>query len=131
MGQVLRRFNQRPGATEAAIVESERQLNAAFPTDYVDFLKVTNRGEGFIGHSYPILWSAEELGKMNEAYEVERYAPGLLIFGSDGGGEAFGFDRRAADWPIVQIPFVGMDWEYADLMGDSFDEFLNRLNERD
>lgn len=28
----------------------------------------------------------------NEEYQVRQYAPGVILFGSDGGGEAYGFD---------------------------------------
>ena len=48
-----------------------------------------NGGEGFVGRAYLILWPIEKLRELNDAYQVEQYAPGFLIFGSDGGGEAF------------------------------------------
>jgi hypothetical protein len=76
-----------------------------------------------------MLWGAEELVPLNEAYQVQKFVPGLLLFGSDGGGEAFGFDTRAGDWPIVQVPFVGMGWDVAWPMGTSFNEFLRNLSE--
>jgi cell wall assembly regulator SMI1 len=41
----MRRFldglHRRPGATEAAIAESEKQLGAKLPAEYVEFLKLT------------------------------------------------------------------------------------------
>jgi hypothetical protein len=66
---------------------------------------------------------------MNQSYEVQKYVPGLLVFGSSGGGEAYGFDTRFPDWPIVQVPFVGMEWAVAEPMGSSFGEFLGQLYE--
>jgi len=56
--------------------------------------------------------------------------PGLLLFGSDGGGEAYGFDMRTPNKHIVQIPFVGMDWADAIAMGSRFEEFLDRVREQ-
>ncbi len=130
MRPLLERLNRPPGATDAAIAESEKQLGLKLPAEYVDFLKLTNGGEGFMGKkAYVIFWGVEELASMNQSYEVTKYAPGLLIFGSDGGGEAYGFDTRIPQWPIVQVPFVGMAWNAAQSMGESFKVFLRRIYE--
>jgi SMI1 / KNR4 family (SUKH-1) len=119
-----------PEATNAAIIQSEKQLGMKLPVEYVEFLKLTNGGEGLIGkNAYVMLWGVEELASMNQSYEVQKYAPGLLIFGSDGGGEAYGFDTRTPQWPIVQVPFVGLAWNLARPMGKSFNIFLEHLHE--
>jgi len=59
-----------------------------------------------------VIWSAEEIPKLNAAYEVKDYAPGLLLIGSDGGGEALALDTRSDSdpdrWPVVLVPFIGM-----------------------
>jgi len=51
------------------------------PREYVEFLNVTNGAEGFIGENYVMLWRVQVLALMNQSYQVEKYAPGLLIFG--------------------------------------------------
>ena len=118
------------GARDDQIAESETQLGRVLPPDYVEFLRVSNGGEGFIGkNAYLILWGVEELHSLNRDYEVEDAAPGLLVFGSNGGGEAFGFDTRSSGWPVVKVPFVVMDWKDARSMGGSFGDFLRRLHE--
>lgn len=128
MDRLLANLNRRVPATTAAVAECERQLRVKLPPDYVEFLRATNGGEGFIGESaYVILWGAQELVPMNQAYEVQKYVPGLLIFGSDGGGEAYGFDTRIQQWQIVQVPFVGMAWNLAEPMGATFIAFLEEL----
>ena len=66
---------------------------------------------------------------MNKAYEVAEYAPGLLLFGSDGGGEAFAFDTRSATKPIVSVPFVGMELTVTRRLASNFTEFLEELFE--
>ena len=130
MDRLLANLNQGFPASAAAVEEVERQLGVKLPLEYVEFLKRTNGGEGTIGKgAYVILWSVGELASMNQAYEVQKYVPGLLIFGSDGGGEAFGFDTRSPQWPIVQMPFVGMAWDLTRPMGATFNEFLGRLYE--
>ena len=80
--------------------------------------------KGFIGEHYVIFWGAGQLAEMNQGYDVQEYAPGLLLFGSDGGGEAYGFDTRQTPWVIGQVPFVGMAREEFWKMGSSFLEFL-------
>jgi hypothetical protein len=98
------------------------------PVDYREFLKITNGGEGFIGeNAYVMFWGVDELVSMNKAYEVDTYVPGFLLFGSNGGGEAFGFDTRKKRWTIVQVPFVGMEWSLAERLGRSFKDFLEKL----
>lgn len=128
--QYLQGLSHGPGATDNAITEAERQLGLKFPAEYVEFLKIANGGEGFIGKgAYAMLWCIQELASMNRAYEVQKNAPGLLIFGSDGGGEAYGFDTRDPHWPIVQVPFIGMDWRSAQPLGDTFASFLKHLHD--
>jgi len=124
---ILEEFNTNAGASADAVRTSAESLRMELPIDYASFLGHYNGGEGFIGETYLILWKAEELAEMNAAYQVDEYAPGLLLIGSDGGGEAFAFDTRNLPWVVVQVPFVGMDLRYAKQLGASFEDFLNRL----
>jgi hypothetical protein len=96
-------------------VDSAAGTDAGFrlPEDYAKFLQGVDGGEGFVGNTYLILWRAEELLAMNRAYQVAEYAPGLFLFGSDRGGEAFGFDTRSDTKPIVSVPFAGMKLKVA------------------
>jgi hypothetical protein len=128
MRKFLEKFSLSQPAKDVDISFLEKASGKKLPGDYIEFLKITNGGEGFIGENYIILWGIEELISQNESYEVELNAPGLLIFGTDGGGEAFGFDTRKGKWPVVQIPFVGMFWEEALHKGDSFKEFIECLH---
>jgi len=91
---------------------------------------IANGGEGFIGENHLILWAAEELAQFNNEYEAQDYAPGLVLFGSDGGGEGYAFDARTIPAPIVQVPFIGMDLMYARQMAGSFSEFVRKLAEK-
>jgi hypothetical protein len=129
MYKLLDGLNLQTAATDSSIVECEKQLGKSLPREYVEFLKMSNGGEGFLGNSYVILWRIEDLFTLNRAYEVSKYIPGLLIFGSNGGGEAYGFDTRNSQWPIVEVPFVGMDWDLALPRGRSFTHFLQYLRD--
>ncbi|WP_426303948.1 SMI1/KNR4 family protein [Acidovorax facilis] len=127
---LLKSFAGNNGATAGVIAKSEIALQWPLPVDYKDFLKNTNGGEGFVGENYLILWTAEELAQFNNEYQVKDYAPGLVLFGSDGGGEGYAFDTRTIPAPIVRVPFIGMDLAYIRPMADSFSEFLNKLAEK-
>ncbi len=127
--QILKALKQRPSATNYQIANSENQLGVKLPAEYVQFLKLTNGGEGFIGSAYVQLWGVDELVSMNEAYEVQTCVPGALLFGSDGGGEAYGFDTQSPGWLIVKIPFIELDWNEAESIAQTFDGFLQYISE--
>lgn len=54
-------FRANQPASEHAIQKAEIQLGLQFPSDYRDFLKAANGGEGFVGESYLALWPVEEI----------------------------------------------------------------------
>lgn len=123
-------FEYRSPAADSSIADCEVRMGVKLPDDYVEFLRFANGGEGFVADlAYLILWRVEDLVRNNEGYRVKEYVPGLFIFGSDGGGEAYGFDTRSAEWRIVTVPFVGMDWSMARSMGDSFHAFIQNLSQ--
>ena len=114
-------------ADNATVDGLSTNLGIALPMSYVDFLKAHNGGEGFIGDNYIIFWRAEELADFNREYEVATYAPGILLFASDGGGEGFGFDTEDPAMPIVRIPFIGMDRQYATPIARDLPDLFARL----
>lgn len=126
--KLLKGVEFRPPATNDMIDKFEEASNIKLPDEYKDFLKLTNGGEGFIGeNSYVMLWAVEELIELNESYEVNDYAPGLFVFGSNGGGEAYAFNTRSNSMDIVQVPFVGMDLELVQQKAKTFNEFIENL----
>ncbi len=85
-------------------------------------------GSGDVGPAYLELWGAAELVENNAGYSYfKESAPGLVLIGSDGGGEGFGFDTRAQPAPIVMIPFVSSGWLDALEVASGFGKFLERL----
>ena len=125
--QLLAKFSGNPPSDAAAIRRFETESRFRLPDGYARFLQQTNGGEGFVGNAYVILWRVEELLEMNKAYQVAEYAPGLFLFGSDGGGEAFAFDTRSDAKPIVTVPFVGMELKLARPVAPNFKAFLEEL----
>jgi hypothetical protein len=126
--RLLANFNGNPPADASAVRQFEAEFHLRLAEDYVQFLEWVNGGEGFIGKNvYIILWRVEELLEMNTAYHVAEYAPGLFLFGSDGGGEAFAFDTRSDANQIVSVPFVGMELSLARALAPNFGQFLEKL----
>ena len=123
------KFRGNPPAIAVEIERFEDEVGLKLPKDYAAFLRRSNGGDGFIGpNAYVIFWRLGELVEMNKAYQVEEYAPGLFIFGSDGGGEAYAFDARTLAMPIVSVPFVGMELNLARVIAPSFEGFLEVLS---
>lgn len=120
-------FHGQPAVSES-VLSRYKELIGRLPKDYVEFLRIADGGEGFIGQSvYVIFWRLEEILPFNRAYEVQSYAPDLLLFGSNGGGEAFAFDTRRSPWTIGMVPFVGMDRELFETAASDFLTFLDVL----
>lgn len=125
---LLRDFIRHPGASGAAISNFESESGLRLPAGYKDFLEQSNGGEGFVGESYLMLWPIDQLLKLNEDYEVSKYAPGITLFGSDGGGEAFAFDSTGEVVRIVSIPFIGLDRKYARQVASDFPAFFSEIS---
>ncbi|MBM7662807.1 hypothetical protein JOC85_003618 [Bacillus mesophilus] len=121
-------FNVNGSISQKEIEEVEKELKVKFPQDFVDFMLLTNGGEGTIGEdSYLRLWKIEELIESNERYAVEEFAPGLIIIGSDGGDTAYGYDFRNENPLLVEVDFFGMDLEEPFFTTSSFFEFFEYL----
>jgi hypothetical protein len=121
-------FNCNPPTAEAEIQRFQENAEIHLPDDYLRFLQYSNGGEGFIGNAYVILWRLEELLHLNQGYKVEEFAPGLFLFGSDGGGEAFAFDMRSDSMELVSVPFIPLDLAYTRRLGSNFGEFLDFIS---
>jgi hypothetical protein len=104
-----------------------KALSVRPPEDYVEFMSQSGGAEGFIDESYLILWPVEQLEELNTAYHVTEFAPGLVLFGSDGADTAYGFDTRSGRSTIVAVPFIGMSLDQVEVRGHTFLEFLQSL----
>jgi cell wall assembly regulator SMI1 len=125
---ILSRLDTTEPAPDQLIRKAQVQLSAQFPPDYLEFIALSDGAEGDARGQYLQLWPLKQVLESQAAYQVTEFAPGLLLFGSDGGGEAFGFDCRSVPWKVVQIPFIPLDWEDARVVADSFAAFLEWAN---
>lgn len=123
----LSQFEARPPAQASQIQAVEREFQLSLPEDYKAFLLEQDGGEGFVGEHYLELWSAAELLPLNRSYEIQELAPGLIAFGSTGGGEGFAFDTASEPQSIAQFPFIGLSREDALPVARSFTHLLERM----
>ena len=110
-------------ATPSAIETAEKFFNLKLPTDYKEFLQFSNGLEGETADSYLVLWSAQELVELNQAYNVKEFVSSIIIFGSDGAEDAFAFDTT--NMTIVKLPFIGMGYIANKKLTDNFADFLS------
>lgn len=127
--QFMKDLSMEPGASAESLQFLKSIEGVDLPDDYCSFLLDANGAEGFVGAEYLILWKAEELERFNREYEVEIYAPGLFLFGSNGGGEGFAFDTRSTPYKVVQVPFIGMELKHANHVADSFLDLIKRMSQ--
>lgn len=109
-----------------SVLDSDDWLCSALPQGYLEIAKAYGGREGFLGQQYLRLYRPEELRALNEAYEINLYHPGLVMFASDGYGEGFAFLRQKQTVfkiPLIPIP---IDAEEMDVAATSFDAFVRR-----
>ena len=112
-------------AGEAALTALREQAPAPLPAAYFTQLAVSNGCEGDLGvePGWIAMWPCEEVMSSNAGYSVPEFLPGFFGFGSNGGGELLAFDLRGEEpYPIVMVPFIGMDPKEAVRIARSFDE---------
>jgi len=98
------------------------------PEEYLDFLRETNGYTGEVGDAgFVSIWPVEEVVPTNEANHYRQWIPGLVLFGSNEGGEFYGFDMRGPTPKVAMVPSVPLDLKHAVEVGSSFLDFLERL----
>ena len=101
-------------------------INLKFPPDYLEFMRMTNGGEGFLSDGfYIMLWRFEDLIEFNKMYNVKEFAPNLFLIGSDGSDTAFGLQKSNSNF--VEVPFIGLSDNEAVAKGENFVDLLNSL----
>ena len=99
------------------------------PREVRDFLEKHDGARGTVGpRNRPVvIWSAEQIAREAEAQEVTRATPGLLLFGSDGGAEGYGYLPRQHRGKYGRISFMAAGAHEFESLGDSLDELLTAL----
>jgi hypothetical protein len=127
----LTRFKRNGSLSSADIETFESMIGFELPKDYVKFIQYCNGGVGRIGeHGFAQFWRTEEMLELNRAYSVSERVPGLFLFGSDGGNEAFAFDMRSYPISYVKVTYIPMSPDDIIYMANDFASFLEILGNR-
>ena len=110
------------------IQEVAKAINLDLPSEYLEIFSFMNGGEGFIGDNFCRLYPLDELVSLNESFSVKEFAPEIFIFGSNGGGEAFAFNIAESPYVIIKIPFIPMDLDFTNLIGQTVSEFFSSFS---
>jgi len=77
-------------------------------------------GELSVEPEWYVLWQPEDVEEINKEYELSKYAPGFISFGSNGSGELLVANQQGQ---IFYIPSIGMSPETAIKIANSLQEF--------
>jgi hypothetical protein len=98
--------------------------------DYLEFMRRHNGGDGPVGNdSYLRIWTLDSVAIRTEDSGASEFAPGLLLFGGDGGDLAYAFDRQDPQWPIVSVSLTSMSRDEMKKIAGTFSEFISKLAE--
>jgi SMI1/KNR4 family protein SUKH-1 len=97
---------------------------AGLPQDLREFLAAHDGGRGTVGTRPFILWSAEQIAREAESQEVSLATAGLLLFGTDGGAEGYGYLPRAKQGRYGRIPLLAAGVHEFESLGDSLEDLL-------
>jgi len=126
--EILEHFHKNPGITTADVEKALRESGLNLSEDYLEIQSFMHGGEGFAGDEYVRLYPLERLAVLNTKLGVNEFAPGLVIFGSDGGGTAWVFDNREESSKVGQVPFIPMDFKYLTICGESISDVIMEMS---
>jgi hypothetical protein len=109
------------------VADPPAEFVQALPKEYLTAVGEFGGREGFLGQTFLRLYRLEELFALNIAYQVPTLLPEVIVFASNGGGEAFAFASFLKQPSVVQVPFVPLCSEYAEHQASSFAEFVRSL----
>ena len=99
------------------------------PPDLRAFLAEHDGGRGNVGKRPVVLWSAEQIAREAEQQEVSLAVPGLLLFGTDGGAEGYGYLSRLQRGRYGRISLLAAGAHEFESLGESLEELFRALAE--
>jgi hypothetical protein len=73
-------------------------------------------GELSIDPLWYIIWEPENIEQYNIDYELQKYAPRFIAFGSNGGNELLVVDQSGC---VYSLPAIGMEPKYANKIAEN------------
>jgi hypothetical protein len=117
-------------AAEADIAALVAASPAPLPPDYLALLRLSDGGDASLSGypSYVRIWPARTAIEYNRDYQVQKWLPGFIGFGDNGGPDMVGFDtRRGEPYMVCAVPFAPMEWEAAIGQMPDFGAFIRQL----
>jgi hypothetical protein len=121
-------LHRQPGASDEVLRKLLAHTKGKLPTQYVQLLHLANGVSGLMEKGFLQVWPAEDVLSLNKQYAVDEFAPGIFLFGSNGGTTGYGFDLRKTNTPVIEVPFVGMSLDEVKVRAGSIEEFLTQLS---
>jgi SMI1 / KNR4 family (SUKH-1) len=115
-------------APDGALKETPDAITG-LPPDLRAFLEQHDGGRGKVGNRPLILWSADQIAREAQSQEVSLATPGLLLFGTDGGAEAYGYLSRLREHRYGRIPLIAAGMHEFEAVADSLEELIDSLAE--
>lgn len=122
--EFLMNMNLEPGASGQEIAELEDKLKVSLPESYKSILRFTDGAGGRIGPEEVLLYPLTQVLHAN--VQFQSFREGLVIFGSDGGGETYVCDPLG-DWSIGMTPWIPMGCKELVPLGRTLMEFFTIL----
>lgn len=98
------RLRRGAGASPDGLDRLRRLFDRPLPADYESLLRVADGIEGLLTpNAYISIWPSQDVKSLNDSYAIHEFAPGLILFGTDGGGMGYAFDLKN-DMRIVEVP---------------------------
>lgn len=85
-----------------------------------------NEGELLVRPEWYVLWRPEEIEKFNRDYQLSEYAPGLVTFGGDGGGELLVVNKEGE---VYCLPAISMAPDTAVKIASSLQELKGYMRQ--
>jgi hypothetical protein len=109
----------------------EIKIGFELPGDYKDFLARYGGHETRIGEEYIKLWGRENLLSSNQGYEILENLPRTIGIGDNGAGEFIGIEKQDnGELRVILSPVIDLDKQFHVEIGNSFTDFLLRLDKR-
>ena len=97
------------------------------PPDLRAFLAGHDGGKGKVGSRPLILWSAEQIAAEAQSQEVSLATPGLLLFGTDGGAEGYGYLPRLQRGKYGRISLLAAGAHEFESLADTLEGLITAL----
>jgi hypothetical protein len=131
MDNILKKYNWpiKDTVEDLDFKEIESRIGFELPEDYKEFLQKYSFYETQIEEESFKLWDFDKLLDWNNGYEIIDNLKMTIGIGDNGGGEFIGLEKLTdGKTRIILTPFIDLDKEYHIEIGNSFTDFLSRMD---